>query len=144
MAISRSRCRPALPMTLLLLGAVAGCGGSLQPVRGTVAFEDGEPISAGMVVFESKDGQPIVTARGEIQPDGRYQLSTHRSGDGVPPGVYRVLVTPPPPEDPLGRFAKPPFDERYLDFKSSGLEFEVRSGPNEFPIRLARNRKRGR
>ncbi len=64
MAIVLSRCRRTLPAALLLW-AVAGCGGPLQPVRGTVTFEDGEPVSAGLVVFESKDGQPAVTARGD-------------------------------------------------------------------------------
>jgi hypothetical protein len=137
-------CRRALPATLLLGLAVAGCGGKLQPVRGTVAFEDGEPITAGMVVFESKDGQPAVTSRGEIQADGSYHLGTYRAGDGAPAGVYRVLVSPPAPEDPSGQFAKPPFDKRYMDFNSSGLEFEVRPGSNEFPIRVARNQQRGR
>jgi hypothetical protein len=132
----------AAALALLLPVAAAGCGG-LHPVRGKVAFEDGAPVTGGMVVFESKDRRPAVTARGEIQPDGTYQLSMRGHGDGAPPGVYRVLIAPPPPDDPRQRFVKPPFDERYTNFATSGLEFEVKAGVNEFPIQVTQNRVRG-
>jgi hypothetical protein len=126
-------------LSLLPLG-VAGCGGDLHSVRGNVTLDDGTPLTSGMVVFESKDMQPTVTARGEIQPDGSYRLGTRKLGDGAPAGAYRVLIVPPPPDDPRDRFVKPPFDERYTDFRTSGLEFVVQSGTNEFPIQLTRNR----
>jgi hypothetical protein len=120
-----------------LLGA-AGCGGDLHPVRGKVTLDDGTPVNGGMVVFQSKDTRDAVTARGEIQADGSYRLGTHKPGDGVPVGAYRVLIAPPPPENPDARFAAPPFDERYTDFDTSGLEFVVQSSANEFPIQLKR------
>src|SRR5579859_5968725 len=119
------RWRAALAAALLL--AAAGCGGGQYPVRGKVTFEDGSPVTGGMVVFESKDAQPAVTARGAIQADGTYTLGTHKSDDGVPPGVYRVLLAPPAPEELTRRKPKPPFEERYLDFRTSGLECEVHS-----------------
>jgi hypothetical protein len=125
---------------LLLPVAGTGCGG-MNSVSGKVAFDDGAPVTGGMLVFESKDKEPAVTARAEIQPDGSYRLGTHKPGDGAPAGVYRVLVAPPPPQDPRDRFAPPPFEERYTDFSTSGLEFEVKSGSNEFPIQLQRNPK---
>jgi len=36
---------------------------------------------------------------------------------------------------------RPPYDERYASFATSGLEFEVKAGPNECPIKLAPRRK---
>jgi hypothetical protein len=119
---------------LLLLVGIVGCG-RYCPVRGTVTLEDGTAVSSGMVVFESKDAAKAITARGDIQPDGNYQLSTARPGDGVPPGVYRVLVAPPP-QNPDQPPIKEVFDSRYSAFATSGLEFEVKSGSNEYPIRL--------
>jgi hypothetical protein len=127
--------RPLALALALLLGA-GGCGPKMCPVRGKVTLGDGKPVTEGMVVFERKgEGQPV-TARGEIQADGSYQLSTHRPGDGVPPGTYRVLVAPKSDPNAVDRPAKPPpFDPRYADFKTSGLEFEVKpGGPNDFPI----------
>jgi hypothetical protein len=128
--------RRALPVALLLLPAAAGCGQGLYPVRGRVTFEDGKPLSKGIVIFESKDGEKAVTARGDIQADGSYRLGTHKPGDGAPAGTYRVLVAPREDVDAPER--NPAFDRRYRDFNTSGLEFEVKAGPNEFPIEVTR------
>src|SRR5262245_15269026 len=76
---------------LLLLGAT-GCGRRLYPVHGTVALEDGTPLTRGLVVFEGHVEGAAVMARGAVQTDGRYQLSTDKPGDGAPPGLYRVLI----------------------------------------------------
>jgi hypothetical protein len=125
---------------LLLPIAGTGCGGT-NPVSGKVTFDDGAPLTGGMLIFESKGREPAVTARAEIQPDGSYRLGTHKLGDGAPAGVYRVLVSPPPPQDPRDRFAPPPFEKRYTDFSTSGLELKIKSGNNELPIQLKRSPK---
>jgi hypothetical protein len=123
-------------VAVLCLAGAAGCGSGPHPVRGTVTLEDGTPVTGGMVTFETKDVEKPVTARGEIQPDGTYNLGTYKPGDGAPPGVYRVIVTPRA-QSPDLLPVKAPYDNRYTAFDSSGLEFEVKSGANEFPIRLA-------
>ena len=46
----------------------------------------------GLVVFERVGGGEPIVARGQIQSDGTYELSTHKPGDGVPPGKYKVLL----------------------------------------------------
>jgi hypothetical protein len=110
-----------------------------------VTLEDGTPLTRGLVVFEGKDGEKTVTARGEIQADGSYRLSTSRPGDGAAPGKYRVLVTIPEPPDEAGAKRRgPDIDRRYMAFSTSGLEFEVKPGPNEFPIQVARAGQRPR
>jgi hypothetical protein len=97
-----------------------------------------------MVVCESKDAQPPLTARGEIQSDGTFALGTHRPGDGLLPGHYRVLVAPKYDANAVDKPARqPPFDPRYADFTTSGLELEVKtSGPNELPITVTKTKRR--
>ncbi len=135
---------PRAAAVALVLLAAAGCGPKLYPVRGKVTLADGQPVTEGMVVFERKgEAKEAVTARGEIQADGSYRLSTHRPGDGVPAGTYRVLVAPKFDPNAVDRAPKPPpFDPRYAEFGTSGLEFEVKAGgPDEFPITV---KKKGR
>jgi hypothetical protein len=121
----------------LLLGA-AGCGSRLQPVRGKVTYPDGRPVTEGMVVFEARDDKEPITARGEIQPDGSYQLSTFKPGDGARLGKHRVLVAPKfDPNAVDGPAKPPPFDPRYADFKTSGLEVEVTSGTSDYPLQVS-------
>jgi hypothetical protein len=126
-------CRRAIAL-LLLLGA-AGCGPRLYPVSGKVTLSDGQPLTKGLVIFEGKEGDKLISARGDIQPDGSFRLGTHRPGDGAPPGKYQVLISPRANVDAPD---PPPFNERYTDFKTSGLTFEVTAGSNDFPIRLDR------
>jgi len=118
------------------LMALVGCG-RYAAVGGKVTLDDGTPVSSGTVVFESTDEAKAISARGEIQTDGSYQLSTDRPGDGVLPGKYRVLVAPPPPNPDLPP-VKVVFDSRYSEFATSGLEFEVKSGSNDYPIKLTK------
>jgi hypothetical protein len=130
--------------TLLVLSALQGCGDGLSPVRGTVTLDDGTPISKGLVVFERFEGGPALTARGEIRPDGTYQLSTNKPGDGVPPGKYRVLINSMDLSDVPDEQKDLPYDVKYLNFKTSGLECEVKSGGTDYPIKLTRSAKKGR
>jgi hypothetical protein len=129
----------ALAVALALVGA-AGCGSKLYPVTGNVTYPDGKPLSEGMVVFESQDPQNPGTARGEIGTDGSYRLGTNKPGDGLLPGTYRALVAPKYNANLVDGPAKPPpFDPRFMDFKTSGLQFTVTaSGPNEFAIQVSK------
>jgi hypothetical protein len=127
-------------LAFLLLPGVVGCGVRLYPVRGQVTFPDGKPLTEGMVVFESTGQEKASTARGEIRPDGSYELGTHKPGDGALAGKYRVLVAPKSDPNAVDKPSKPPpIEPRYTQFATSGLEFEVTAaGPNEFPIRVTR------
>jgi hypothetical protein len=129
-------------VALALLTVVAGCGDEKRPVRGTVTLADGSPLTKGMVVFERMEGGAALTARGEIRPDGGYELSTDKLGDGVPPGKYRVLINPLDLSDIPDEKKNLPFDIKYLKFETSGLEYEVKPGPNDYPIKLDRPKKK--
>jgi hypothetical protein len=98
---------------------------------------DGKPAVDCQVVFEGPEGGKAISARGDVQADGSFQLSTSQPGDGVPLGKYRVQINPPPllnAEAPIAL----PFSAKYGDFSTSGLEFEVKAGVNDFPIQLTR------
>jgi len=133
-------------MTRRLLGVLAagialgltGCGDRLYPVRGTVALEDGTPVTRGVIICERFDGGPAVSAQGEIKPDGTFRLGTTKPGDGLPPGRYKVLINPMDLSDLPDDKKDIPFDAKYLNFKTSGLELDVK-GDTDFPIRLARS-----
>jgi hypothetical protein len=128
------------PGRILVLCAVAlpavGCGGGSYPVTGTVTLDDGSPLTKGLVVFESSDGTSM--ARGQVQSDGNYQLSTSRPGDGVKPGRYRVLVSPLDLSDVPDEKKNLPFDVKYTRFQTSGIEVEVKAEANVIPIQLTR------
>jgi hypothetical protein len=132
--------RRAVAVAVLAVG-LSGCGSGKYPVHGTVALDDGTPVTRGLIVFERVDGGPPATARGNIGPDGQYALSTDKPGDGVPLGRYKVLVNPMDLSDVPDEQKNIPFAFKYLKFETSGLEFEVKAGANEFPIKLERSRR---
>jgi hypothetical protein len=111
---------------------ISGCGKSgLYRVEGKVVFPDGTPLTAGTVEFNPLDKDAILAPRGEIEADGTFRASTHKEGDGAPPGDYRVAITPPDELEP-GRPRPLPYDRRFKTFETSGLEYTVKEGRNEF------------
>lgn len=126
-------------LTLFLLAGLAGCGGRLRPVEGQVVFKDGQPLAGGLVVFDRiEPAEPRLSARGNLGPDGKFRLSTYTQDDGALEGRYRVAVAPPLPEDArdIGRVQV--LHRRYESVETSGLEFQVTGGKNEFRITVER------
>jgi hypothetical protein len=79
---------------LAVLLVVAGCGKSGPvSVRGVVKL-DGQPVANAAVTFIAQDpgGRD---AYGSTNEKGEFELSTHKPGDGVLPGKYKVVITPP-------------------------------------------------
>lgn len=120
-----------------VLVAIVGCGGGLAPVRGKVTLPDGKPAAGSQVVFESQQDGKHISARGDVHEDGSYELSTFKPGDGVPPGKYRAQVNSPPMLNAEAA-QRAPFNAKFTDFSTSGLEFEVKSGTNDFAIPLTK------
>jgi len=121
---------------------LTGCGDRLYSVKGTVALEDGTPVTRGMVVCERVEGGPAVSAQGAIQPDGTFRLGTVKPGDGLPAGKYKVLINPMDLSDLPDDKKDIPFDAKYLNFKTSDLELEVKNGDVAYPIRLTKSGRR--
>jgi len=121
-----------------------GCGTRRYPVTGAVALEDGTPVTKGMIIAERVEGGDAITVQGEIRADGTFQLGTTKPGDGVPPGKYRVLINSMDLSDLPDEQKDLPYDAKYLSFKTSGLELEVKRGATDFPIKLARSTRPSR
>jgi hypothetical protein len=81
-----------------LVVGVAGCGGKagVIPLKGQLTL-DGEPYGPGNLILipaSRQGGAPGQTAYGSADAEGGIVFQTFESGDGVPIGVYRVMVTP--------------------------------------------------
>ncbi|WP_146451031.1 hypothetical protein [Bythopirellula polymerisocia] len=121
------------------------------PVRGDVVFKDGSTLErGGRVVFQLVGSDPMITAKGYFESDGKFELTTYSKGDGAPAGEYEVMVVPTVPDD-KGEMsereylkAMNPIDIRFKNAKSSGLKFTVspETSPHEFRIEVTRPRKR--
>ena len=141
------RCNFAWLVALVALVSAEGCGprhpAETNPVSGNVVFADGEPLATGgLILLESfeAEGQQF-NARGEIQADGTFRLSTFDQGDGAVAGRHRVLVRAKRDETDWferGIVPRPVIDPRFENFESSGLEFTVEQGNNTFTVRVDR------
>ena len=82
---------------MMAVAVCAGCGERLPetvPVHGTVTWQ-GKPLTDGRVVLHPKhagEGAPRRPATALLDDQGRYRVSTFRTGDGAMPGEYYVLV----------------------------------------------------
>jgi hypothetical protein len=125
-------------MVLAAGTAFTGCG---QPavrtyrVTGTVTFR-GKPVPSGVVAFHNVDlVSPM--AKGMIQPDGTYELTTFRPGDGAPPGECKVTVaaTEPGPATET-RDPKSLVPLKYLVLSETPLTATVRPEDNVIDLSL--------
>ena len=133
----------ALAATTLLAFTVTGCGSDLAEVRGTVTVDD-LPLRGGSgvratVVFQptSGGGAPGV---GLIDESGRYTLSSG-ADSGLRPGDYVATVTAtqliPDRTNPSGPASgRRITDAKYANAKTSGFQFTVEPGRNEFHLAL--------
>jgi hypothetical protein len=144
-SIADGMLRPARRISWLVAAAwlgLAGCRNSdtlpalkVYEVNGKVLMADDKPLRGGWVYFVPKGDLPV-TPSAEIGPDGTFSIVTGGSGQGAPPGEYKVRI-----EAPQLRAAKKggkhPFPPKYKDEDSSGLVITVRAEPNQLdPIRL--------
>lgn len=126
----------SLSVCLAAIGCRPSERADVVPVTGRVLF-NGEPLKYGSIVFQPTHGQP---ARGEIQSNGEFTLSTYRAGDGAAVGRHKVRVTcytsqdsrqkkeNSTASDSLGESLIP---LRYTNFDTSGLEVALLAGGNK-------------
>lgn len=113
----------------ILLLSNAGCGPShppTYPVEGKVVFENGEACQLGTIEFRSLD--QLVSARGKIEKDGSFKLSTWEPNDGAVEGKHQVIVQQLIITEDLSFAAHghgPRVNPRYGDYATSGLEVVV-------------------
>ena len=137
--------RKRLLIILLILSFFActtGCGNQVK-VKGRVTFaEDGSPLTTGTVCFETTGH----TARGFLDKNGCYQLTSIKENDGVPPGNYKVFIEgalEPAGNDKLGMAVKVAIvDRKYTDPTNPAYTFEVNSSNKVFDFTIERIKKK--
>jgi hypothetical protein len=132
----------------LLVALFVGCDHSGTPTYrtgGTVKYEDGSPLFAGTVSFRLLDSAEGSSARGDVQPDGSFELTTFTLGDGAVLGRHQAVVVLPTQGGRPGfqlPAPPPPIAPRFASFETSGLEFTVTDSPekNRFEIVVTKNK----
>ncbi len=116
-------------LAVVLLASCWGCGsnagpyaGKTVPVKGKVTYK-GKPLTQGEILFEPDSGRE---ANGNIQPDGTFELSTFKAGDGAVPGKHRVAVS--------GTSKKDAVPVKYKNTSSSKTQVEVTEGKSEYVV----------
>ncbi len=120
---------------LLCLAACCGCGAEgsgpaapLIPVKGTVTYRV-KPVTKGLVKF-TPDGYGRA-ARGELQSDGTFVLTTLKEGDGVVAGHHQISIS-----GTGSHPAKELVPKKYTQRTTSKLTAEVDAEHNEFQFDL--------
>jgi hypothetical protein len=125
-----------------LVVILAGCGTSgpkTYKIPGKLVYEDQSPVPGASVVLQTTiDGQ-VISARGMVGPDGAFELTTFKMGDGVVAGEHDVSVSPLPAPD--GAPAPPSIPMKYWDFATSELRTTVTPETKEIVIKLDRAAK---
>jgi hypothetical protein len=122
---------PALTLVLIACGC-SGPPAPLTAVTGTVAFR-GELLTSGTIVFtpDTSKGAHGPMAHAQIQPDGRFTLTTGDSAGAVA-GWHRITVlrVREPSSLAVGAAAIPLslLPEKYTSPESSTLSREVVAG----------------
>lgn len=140
-----SRLEGTLAGFAMLVVVAGGCGGGVDlPNRAKVSGKvtlDSQPINRGTVIFtpDNSRGTTGPPAYGQIGPDGKYELTTDRSGpggDGAVVGFHKVAVQAREDVAP-GEIAKLLVPARYEDPDRSGLTGEVKAvQTNEINLEL--------
>jgi hypothetical protein len=138
--------RHPLRLQLVFVGVclfiVAGCNDRepAYPARGIVRFADGAPVGGGWVTCESTSGSRPITARGDLDSQGKFELTTYEPGDGAIAGTYRVAIGVANRDDPLQTTPDPPVASKYQSFETSGIEIVVTpsADKNNFQIQIER------
>ncbi len=114
---------------LVVMLALMGCGPSRPPAfkaHGKVSFPNGSPVRVGTIEFRSRE-HPI-HARGTIDEDGSFTLTTYRNGDGAIAGTHdcvivQMVITEDTKAKRHGTVGV--VHPRYASYSTSGLECTI-------------------
>ena len=133
-----------LIISIALIGIlfVFGCSGK-QPLSGKITFsDDGSPLPAGAVFFET----PTYSASGVIKKNGTYVVGSDSLKDGLPKGTYAVIIRGADEITtidargggmPMER-RTPLIDSKYQNPDTSGLSFTVDGKTKKFDFQVDR------
>ena len=95
-----------------------GCGKDPR-VTGFVKYQDGTPLTVGMVVLQNNRSQGI----GELRQNGSFELYQFKKGDGLKPGIYRGYITQSVIIEDDGRTTYL-IPEKYSDIDAAGIVYD--------------------
>ena len=130
-----------LAICALLALSLIGCNSSgVYPVDGHVVWKkDGSPAKqlAGTLVFFEQTKKQL-SARGQVQSDGSFRLTTHKENDGAPAGENIVLLVEIG-RKPLGgpdgtQLAPGKIDSRYSTHSTTDLRATIKPGLNKIAL----------
>ena len=107
---------------------LTGCSDQLRtyPVSGKVRFTTGGVVHVGTVELKSKEHN--VQARGQIQSDGSFTLTTYKEGDGAVAGMHDCVVVQFVMAEGISGHRPSTMgvvDRRYASYSTSGLKAEI-------------------
>lgn len=129
--------------SLLALPFLAGCNPEeIHPVKGQVVWKDTQQpaveLAGSIVSFEQADTQ--TSARGQVAPDGSFQLTTTNEHDGAKTGEHVVLLMEvgrlPQPGDPT-KLLPGKIPPRYAT-RDSDLRATIKAGLNQPKLEVER------
>lgn len=130
-----------------------GCGGPtatapppLVSALGTVYLDD-EPLTGADLLFRPTGDTQGIGGVARSDGKGNFMATYARGGPGLPPGVYRVVVsrrvmpdgTPVPANDdtpPIESPARETLPPKYSDEGMTELEIEIAAEPQPLELRL--------
>lgn len=133
----------ALVIAALVGTVVGGCGRSqeLAKISGKVTFND-QPVTEGNVIFSDPVWGTYLVA--PIRNDGTYAITATAEGGPYVDGVYKIAVTPPAVEAPMG-VSKPAaaltssyanIPRQYRKLETTPLKLEVKTNRVEYDVAM--------
>ena len=134
-----------------LLTAVVGLLGftgcnpeGIHPVKGQVIWKDTQQpateLAHSLISFEQKSTE--TSARGQIKPDGSFQLTTNKDNDGAKLGEHVVLITEigrkPAGGPDSAQLAPGKISTAYANPGASNLRAQNKPGLNEVKLEVER------
>lgn len=134
---------------IVLLSGLIGCETNekpifpVYPVKGTVKYADGKPLTDGWIEFTSQAGETKGrNSNSKIDKDGSFEMETFARGKGAYAGPVTAVISEPASEfDPETGGVKNPgvkVLEKYKNYETSGLKFEIEKKDNTLNIIIDR------
>ena len=141
--------RSLVAFSLLAILFMSGCGnGQLQtyPVSGQLKFEDGTVPRFGDIEFYNATHK--INARGKINRDGTFTVSTYGEDDGAVVGKHRIVIIQIVGSQFLAHNKESEqivhdhgklINQRYGDYRTSDLECTIVDKENKVELTLEKN-----